>query len=134
MLSLLLASSLWVAAQEAGARQDAPAAVMVPVEKMADDFSKDLAWVVGAYAADLYTTAFAIESGGVEANPLGPTPEARIALKTAGVATVGLTMWKLRRDGHGRAATIVRWVTVGIMGVFALQNGWVAIAGEEGSK
>lgn len=112
LAALTLASSLWVAAQEAGARPDAPPVVVVPVEKIADDYGRDLAWVVGSHAADLYSTAWALHRGAREANPLGPDVESRIALKMAGSATTGLTLWKLRRDGHGKTATIIRWLYV----------------------
>lgn len=116
MLSALaLASSLWLASQEAGARPDVPQAVVVPVENVADDFGRDLYWIVGSHAADLYATAWAIErcNGACgEGNPFGPSSEARIALKMAGTASTALTLWKLRRDGHGRTATVLRWATV----------------------
>lgn len=131
LASLLLASSLWVAAQEAGARPDAQPAAVVPVENIADDFGEDLAWVVGSHAADLYTTAWALHrGGGVEGNPFGPTAEARIALKMASSATVGLTLWKLRRDGHGKTATIIRWFYVGVNGLLVLNNSAKAIRGK----
>lgn len=112
LLALALASSLWASAQEAGARADVPPAVVIPVERIADDFGRDLAWVVGSHAADLYSTAWALHRGAREANPLGPDVESRIALKMAGSATTGLTLWKLRRDGHGKTATIIRWLYV----------------------
>jgi hypothetical protein len=127
MLSLVLASSLWLAASEAGARPGAKAAVFqpVPVEQIADDFGRDLYWVVGSHAADLYSTAWAIHrcNGACgEGNPLGPTAEARIALKIAGAASTGLTLWKLRRDGHGRAATVLRWMTVATNAIIVTNN------------
>ena len=132
LTALALASSLWVAAQEAGARADAQeAAVVMPVESIADDFGEDLAWIVGSHAADLYTTAWALHrGGGVEGNPFGPTPEACIALKMAGSATAGLTLWKLRRDGHEKTATIIRWVYVGVNGLLVLNNSAKAIRGK----
>lgn len=130
LAALALASSLWVAAQEAGARSDAPAAVVVPVEKIADDSARDIAWVVGSHSADLLFTALAIErcnGACAEGNPIGFNPEARIALKMAQTASTCLTMWKLRRDGHGRSATITRWVTVGFNAAFAVNNAVHAI-------
>jgi hypothetical protein len=126
LVELAIASSLWVASQEAGMRPDSQASI-VPVETIADDFGKDLAWIVGSHAADLYSTAWAIQAGGVEGNPLGPTPEARIALKAAGVATVGIVCWKLRRDGHARGATVVRWLSVALNGAFVVNNARLAL-------
>jgi len=127
--ALLLSASLWIAGQEAGARSDAQAAI-VPVEAIADDVARDLAWVIGAHAADLYSTAWALHRGQgsvVEGNPLGPTPEARIALKVAYTATTGLVMWKLRRDGHGRAASILRWAYVAIAAGLTINNSYLAV-------
>jgi len=116
LIALALASSLWASAHEAGARADAPqavaVAVSVPVERIADDFARDLSWVVGSHAADLYSTAWALHRGAREANPLGPDVESRIALKMASCATTGLSLWKLRRSGHGKTATIARWLYV----------------------
>lgn len=102
-------AGLWAASYQERA---VPPAVVVPVEKIADDFGRDLAWVVGSHAADLYSTAWALHRGAQEANPFGPDVESRIALKMASCATTGLTMWKLRRDGHGRTATVIRWLYV----------------------
>jgi len=100
------------------------------VEAIADDVARDLAWVIGAHAADLYSTAWAIHRGQgsiKEGNPLGPTPEARIALKVAYTATTGLVMWKLRRDGHGRAASILRWAYVAIAAGLTINNSYLAV-------
>ena len=133
MLSALaLASSLWLAGQESGARPDAAGAVVVPVEveKIADESVRDVAWVVGSHSVDLLFTAAAIErcnGACAEGNPIGFNPEARMALKMAQTASTALTLWKLRRDGHGRAATIVRWATVAINAGFAVNNAVHAI-------
>lgn len=117
LAALAIASSLWLAGHEAGARVDAQDNVVQgsgisSVESIADDYARDLAWVVGSHAADLYSTAWALHRGAREANPFGPDVESRIALKMAGSATTGLTLWKLRRDGHGRTATVIRWLYV----------------------
>lgn len=126
LASLALASSLWLAGQEAGARQDAPAAVVVtvPVEKIADAFGRDLYWLVGGHAADLYTTAWALHRclECREGNPLGPTSEARIAIKMAGTASTGLTLWKLRRSGKHKAANVLRWASVAVNAGLAINN------------
>jgi len=92
-----------------------PSTDRVKVEDIANEFAEDFYWIVGSHAADLYATAWAIErcNGACgEGNPFGPSSEARIALKMAGTASTALTLWKLRRDGHGRTATVLRWATV----------------------
>lgn len=124
------ASSLWLAANEAGARADVPPpVVVVPVEKFADKTARDFYWVLGSYSGDLYFTALALHRCGTcyEANPLGPTAEARIALKMAGMASTGLTLFKLRRSGHGRAATVLRWSYVAVNVALAANNARHAI-------
>ncbi len=130
LTALALASSLWLAASEAGARADVPQAIVVPIEKIADDSARDMYWLVGSHAADLYSTAWALQrcNGACgEANPLGPTPEARIALKLASTASVGLTMFKLRRSGHGRTATVLRWTYVAVNAALTINNARHAI-------
>jgi len=129
MHTLALASSLWLAAAGAGSRPDAlqePAVIMavVPVEDIADESARDMYWLVGGHAADLYSTAWALERCPtcLEGNPLGPTPEARIALKMASTASLGLIMFKLRRSGHGRAASLVRWSTVALHAIVTANN------------
>ena len=126
LAALSLATSLWALSQTAGERA-APQSVIegsgiVSVESIADDYARDLAWVVGSHAADLYSTAWALHRGAQEANPFGPDVESRIALKMAGSATTGLTLWKLRRDGHGKTATIIRWAYVALNGAFVVNN------------
>jgi len=132
LVALALASSLWLAGQDAGARpySDRGTVAPVPVEKIADEAARDLYWVVGSNAADLYATAWAIErcDGACgEGNPFGPSPEARIALKMAGTASTALTIWKLRRDGHGRMATALRWATVAFNAALVVNNSVHAI-------
>lgn len=103
---------------------------LVSVEKIADDFGRDLYWVIGSHSADLYFTALAIDrcNGACsEGNPLGPTAEARIALKMAATASTGLTLWKLRRDGHGRWANIIRWTSVAANSALVVNNARHAI-------
>jgi hypothetical protein len=121
------ASSLWFAGNQAGERAALPQDViqgsgLIAVEVIADDFGRDLAWLVGSHAADLYSTAWSIHRGAIEANPLVPDVESRLALKMASCATTGLTMWKLRRDGHGKAATVIRWLYVGVNAVIVTNN------------
>lgn len=144
MLALVLAASLWTASQEAGSRPSAICdlasigcvegkGMPVAVEKIADDYGRDLAWLIGGNAADLYSTAWALHRCGGscgEGNPLGPTAEARVALKMATAASTGLTLWKLRRDGHNRTATIVRWASVAVNAALVANNTRHAIKGK----
>lgn len=136
ILSLALAASLWQASTTAGDRPSALCditalgcvegkGIPVTVEKIADDYGRDLAWLIGSNAADLYSTAWALhrcDGACGEGNPLGPTVEARVALKMATAASTGLTLWKLRRDGHDRTANIVRWASVAINLAFVANN------------
>lgn len=144
MLALVLAASLYQAAATAGARPSALCdltnigcvegkGMPVAVEKIADDYGRDLAWLIGSNAADLYSTAWALhrcDGACGEGNPLGPTVEARVALKMATAASTGLTLWKLRRDGHNRAATIVRWASVAVNAALVVNNTRHAIRGK----
>lgn len=131
------ADSLWQASTQAGDRPSAicditnlgcvngvSSMALVPVEKIADEFGRDLYWVVGSHAADLYSTAWALHRCPTcaEGNIFGPTAEARIAMKMATLASTGMTLWKLRRDGHGKSATILRWTYVAINSVFVVNN------------
>jgi hypothetical protein len=129
------AESLWQASTTAGERQStlcdltlvgcvqgSISSGLIPVERIADDYGRDLAWVVGSHAADLYSTAWALRHGAREANPLGPDVESRLALKMASCASTGLTLWKLRRDGHGKTATVLRWLYVVGNGALVVNN------------
>lgn len=116
LATLALASSLWVAANEAGNRQDFPIPPAA-VESIADDTARDLFWVIGTHSADLLATGWAIErcnGACVEGNPIGFNPEARLALKIGATSVAAITMWKLRRDHHGKTATVLRWTVVAI--------------------
>jgi hypothetical protein len=97
-------------------------AVVVPVEKIADDVVKDVVWIVRSHAFDLGTTALVIRNGGTELNPLGPDVESRIALKMFGSASGALACWEFRRAGKHRTANIFRWVTVGANVAFGMSN------------
>ena len=110
MIPFLLASSLWLAASDAGTRPASAQAIMVPVEKFADGLATDLALNALGTGLDLISTDFAINRGCVEANPLAPRVEGRVALKMGGAALRGTVAYWLRRKGHKTAADIFRWV------------------------
>ena len=118
------AGSLYDAASKAGDRETL-AQPLVTVEAIADDTARDLFWMIGTHAGDLLTTAIALERcNGTcgELNPVGQTPEARIALKMAGAAGTGLVLWKLRRSGHASAATVMRWAVVAVNAALIINN------------
>ena len=131
LASVLVASSLWLAAAEAGARNVPAQEIIVPVEKIADEAGRDVAWIVGSHAFDLYTTALGLKycPECVEGNPLGFSVEARIAMKMAGSASAALTCWGFRRHGHANWARAVRWGTVAINGLIGANNLRLAIKG-----
>ena len=102
MIALLLAAAL------AGppAPQTPPP---VPVEKIADDLSKHLAWIATGYTADMLGTGYGLKHCATcfEANPIGgQTGDIGIlALKTGSAVGTGLIVYKLERKGHHKWAT-----------------------------
>lgn len=113
--------SLWQAAATAG---DRPAPVPVVLPAYIEASASDGAWLLGSASADLYTTAIGLHvcRECVEWNPIGPTSEARIALKLGYTAGVWIGLRKLRRDGHGKSANIIRWSVVAINSALAVNN------------
>ena len=83
-------------------------APVVPVEQIADDAADHCALVVAGGAADLMATGWALSRCPTcyEANPLGVNVEARLALKTGGMAGACWLSYKLERRGHRKAAKI----------------------------
>ena len=107
MLSLLLAASLFTASQEP--RTSEASSVVVPVERVADKFAGDMTWIIATHAGDLAWTGIALErcnGACVEGNPIGFNPEARMAMKIAGTAAMGLTIRKLRRAARSQASCV----------------------------
>jgi len=110
LTSLLLASSLWVAAQEAGAKAPASAVVVsVPIEKISNSRATDFLFNGIGTGADLISTDWAINKGCVEGNPLVPRPEGRIGLKIGAMTIRASASYLLRRSGHKTTADIFRW-------------------------
>ena len=108
MIPVLLASSLWIAAQAAPLPK-----VTVPVEKIADGLATDLALNAAGTGLDLLSTDWAINRGCVEGNPLGRRVEGRIGLKVGAAALRGSVSYWLRRRGHRAAANVWRWAGFG---------------------
>lgn len=78
---------------------------------MMDAVAVDVAVLSTAAMADLASTHHALKNcaGCYEANPIMTEPALAIALKTAAVAGTAAACSKLRKDGHGRAAKVLRW-------------------------
>lgn len=131
--TLLLAVSLYAQSQDvpqiAMAQEETWSAV--PVEQIADPFSKDLAWIGAGAAADLFSTSAALHWCKTcrEGNPLGWDAEARISLKLGMSTGAGVGCWWLRRSGHGKSATILRWTVFGVQALAAVSNTRNAIRG-----
>ena len=97
---------------------------VIELERTLDYWGDDVVWVGTSSAADLFSTAWALNQCPqcVEANPLGFSSEARISLK-AGMAIATLsTTYKLRRDGHHKPATIIRWIVTAANFAFVVNN------------
>ena len=132
MLAILLASSLYLQAQqlvETG-RPVAPLET-VPVEQLADPYSRDLFWDGLGLSLDLGSTAASLHwcETCYESNPAGFSVEARVALKLALGTTEATGCYWLRRHGHGKAATITRWLIFGIQAAATANNTIHAIRG-----
>lgn len=100
------------------------ATLTVPVEEISDRVATHLTWIAVGAAADLYSTAWTLSRCPAcrESNPLGFNSEARVSLKMATAAAMGLTVYKLERGGHHTGAKIVRWVYVGSAVAFVANN------------
>ena len=103
MIALLLAAALM--GPPAPARADDP----VPVEKLADDLSKHLAWIAAGATIDLTGTGYGLKHcpSCFEANPIGGQSGdiGIVALKMGSAVGVGLITFKLERGGHHKWAT-----------------------------
>lgn len=102
----VLAMSLWAASQEP---RTPPVALVVPVETIADPLAVDLALIGAGTGLDLITTDYALSRGCVEANPLIPRVEGRVAMKMGAGALRGAIAYWLRRRGHSKVAGVLRW-------------------------
>lgn len=81
----------------------------VPVEKIADDLSKHLAWIAAGATVDLVGTGYGLKHCPTcfEANPIGGSSGeiGIVALKMGGAIGVGLITYRLERGGHHKWAT-----------------------------
>lgn len=126
ILALALASSLWVAAQEAGSRPDAQVStfVAVPIEKIANPLATDIVFKAIGFSADVMSTDWAISKGCKEGNPLIPRLEGRLGLKIGGAVLQGVVSYALRRTGHNALANVWRYGGSAV-DAFALTNNLV---------
>jgi len=89
-----------------------------------DALAQDVAVLSIAAGADLASTHYALKRcpSCYERNPLMTEPALSIVLKSAAVAGVSLGCDKLRKDGHGRAAKVLRWTVVAVWLGIAANN------------
>lgn len=78
--------------------------------------------VIGASAADLFSTEFALSAGCYEANPLMRERPVRIGLKAASTVAVLAGTEHLKRHGHSRAASVLRWSVAALWASAAVWN------------
>ena len=117
---LLLASPVW-----SGELFGPPAPVDHALERINGDKSTtrailtDAAWMSGAAVFDVATTRYTLRacSECYEANPLFRTDDGfrmtkAIVAKTAVTGVATYACYKLRKEGHPRAAKITRWTVV----------------------
>lgn len=77
---------------------------------MMDAVAQDVAVLSIAAAADAASTHWALKRyENRELNPVMSEPAVALVLKAASVAVTAKACQKLRKDGHGRAAKVVRW-------------------------
>lgn len=110
LVSLALASSLWFAGADAGARPvPASAFVAQPAYiKLADSLLTDVVVNIFGTSLDLGSTDWAISKGCVEQNQLIPRPESRVAGKLALTGFRLTASYLLRTRGHKKAADVFR--------------------------
>lgn len=75
-----------------------------------------------ASAADLLSTEYALSRGGVESNPFLRDRPVRLAVNLGVVTASVWGVRKLQRDGHPRAARLVKWGFVGLRVVAVAVN------------
>ena len=89
-----------------------------------DAVATDVAVLTLAASADFYTTHHALQAcpSCVERNPVMSEPALGIALKAVTVAGTAAACQRLRRDGHGRAARVLRWTVTAVWLGIAANN------------
>ena len=87
-----------------------------------DELGRDVAVLSLAAAADLASTRYGLAHCPEcrEGNPIMSEPAVAIAVKAAAVAGTAYACDRLRKDGHRRAAKVLRWTVAGL---------WLGVAG-----
>lgn len=118
-LTMMLAASLSgltisETAEKIVAQTGMSATVIVPIEKIADPFVRDVLWISRGVAADLLSTSWALRRCPTcyEGNVIGIDAEARIALQIGGGIGAAVTCYEFRRAGKPKLAAISRWIFV----------------------
>ena len=79
--------------------------------------------LIGASSADLMVTELALADGDFrEFNPIIQNRAVRITRKVVTTVVVIGVAHKLKRNGHRRAATTVRWIAIGAWSAAAIWN------------
>jgi len=89
-----------------------------------DAIATDVAVMTLAASADFYTTHRALQTcpSCYERNPVMSEPALGIAFKAVTVAGTAVACGRLRRDGHGRAAKVLRWTVTAVWLGLATHN------------
>lgn len=99
-----------------------PVDILVEDRALIHGLVMDTARIGGGAALDLYATAYCMQKGCKETNPLGFNAEARVALK-AGLAIGGiLACHEMRRHGHPNRAKWVGRALLAMQVGFAVNN------------
>ena len=86
--------------------------------------AQDVAILSMGAAADFASTHYALKTcpACVERNPIMSEPAVALLIKAATVAGTTAACGKLRRDGHGRAAKVLRWTVTAVWLGIAAHN------------
>lgn len=89
-----------------------------------DALATDVAVLSIGAGLDVASTHWALSSCSscYERNPIMSEPAVAIAVKAAAVAGTAAACGRLRRDGHGRAAKVLRWTVFSVWAGIAANN------------
>lgn len=90
----------------------------------ADEVTADVVVLSLAAVADTASTHYALSRclGCREGNPIMREPAGALLLKAGAVAATSTMANKLRKDGHGRAAKVLRWTVAAVWVGMAAHN------------
>lgn len=123
-MSLTLCSLLLAASLVGPPAPPTPQDVAAEHSRILRGTAVDTAVLVVGAGFDLASTEWALSqcANCREGNPLGQTVERRVALKVATTAAVVVVCHRLRKGGHHRSATTLRWIAFGIQLAAATNN------------